>query len=153
MIATIDGPSGAGKSTVSRILANNLGFRHIDSGAIYRALTLIAARANKDIEKESLENFFKKLDIRYEFLENGEYKIIVNGRDVSKDIRSDEVSRKVGIIADKKEYRNIVNAFLRDLTISGDFVLDGRDMGSEVFPSADVKFYLTASIEERAKRR
>jgi len=153
MIVTIDGPSGAGKSTVANQLAKRLGFRHIDSGAIYRALTLLALKHNRDIEGEDLSDFFRGLDIRYEFLDDGSFRLLVNGEDVSDAIRSDEVSNKVSIVAKKKEYRDIVNDILRRLVVGGDFVLDGRDMGSEVFPNAEVKFYLTASLEERARRR
>ncbi len=150
MIVTIDGPAGAGKSTLARQLAEKLGFHFLDTGAMYRAVTLAALRANIDLDDEaSLQKLLDRLSIRFE----GE-RLLLGGEDVSAEIRTSRVTENVSCVADKANVRQLLVG--RQQAIGGqyaDLVTEGRDQGTIVFPQAECKIFLTASPEVRAQRR
>lgn len=151
----IDGPAGAGKSTVAQIVAQRLGFVYIDTGAMYRAVTLLALREAMDLGSEAeLSSLVQRADIRLENRE-GETKprVILNGEDVTGEIRSPEVSRHVSLVAQVPVVRKQMVELQRQMGEAGGVVMDGRDIGTHVFPRAEIKIFLTASIEERAMRR
>jgi cytidylate kinase len=156
-IITIDGPAGSGKSTVAKILARELGFKYIDTGAMYRALTLIAGQNNIDYSDEkSILNIARKTKIELDsnsFDENRYTTIKLNGVDVTDEIRSSEVGAAVSIVSKLPGIRKYLVSLQRELTKDGDAVLEGRDTGSVVCPDAILKIYLTASLGERIKRR
>ncbi|HNX81830.1 MAG TPA: (d)CMP kinase [Candidatus Omnitrophota bacterium] len=153
MIIAIDGPAGAGKSTIAKIVAQKLGFLYIDTGAMYRALTLKAIESKIDITdtakiiamarstQVSLENDAKSL------------RVLLDGIDVSEAIRETRVTRYVSDVAKIKEVREILVQLQRKLGSQRNALLDGRDIGTVVFPQAELKFYLDANFKERAKRR
>ena len=157
MIVTIDGPAGAGKSTVAREVARRLGFSYLDSGAIYRTLTLAVLERGADPANE--EECLAVLDAsRLEFVERqGEDGVafvpFLDGRDVSHDIREPRVSRAVSIVAAHARVRERLLAFQKAWARTHNVVCDGRDMGTRVFPDAEKKFFLVARDEVRAKRR
>lgn len=151
----IDGPAGAGKSTVAQIVAQRLGFVYIDTGAMYRAVTLLALREAMDLGSEAeLSSLVQRADIRLENRE-GETKprVMLNGEDVTGEIRSPEVSRHVSLVAQVPDVRKQMVELQRQMGEAGGVVMDGRDIGTHVFPRAEIKIFLTASIEERAMRR
>jgi len=154
MIITIDGPAGSGKSTVARGLAAQLGIAYLDTGATYRAMTLKAMRSNVDLQDEtSLAPLANKTDIQLVPRSDG-VEVILDGQDVSQNIRSTEVSDNSHHIARSPAVREVLVALQRRLGHAlGEFVAEGRDQGSVVFPDADVKFYLDASPQVRAMRR
>lgn len=150
LIVAIDGPSGAGKSTVTRKLAQRLGYIHIDTGAMFRAVALSACRQGINPEDDAaLARLCASLDIRFDCMNH----LNVNGEDVSALIRSPEISLLTSAIAARPSVRNHLLNLQRSLGKYGGVVLEGRDIGTVVFPDADVKFYLTASAEERGRRR
>lgn len=153
IIIAIDGPSGAGKSTVARLLADRLGYRQIDTGAMYRAAALLIDQAGIDPgDSSALENFCRKLDIRLEYAD-GRQTVIANGSDVSSQIRTPEMSLLTSRISTLKPVRDALLKAQRLMGASGGVVLEGRDIGTVVFPDAELKFYLSASPEERGRRR
>lgn len=157
-IVAIDGPAGAGKSTVAKNLARKLGFLHIDTGAMYRAVTLAALRQKADLKSDAeLEKIAKdsKIELKPGDPEN---KVFLNGEDVSKAIRTPEVTQASAHIANAVPVRKILVARQQqmgqvDSAPYGGAVLEGRDIGTDVFPDAQYKFYLDASVETRAERR
>jgi len=153
MIVTIDGPAGAGKSTVAKLLSRNIGFQYMDSGALYRCYAYQAWKTGLDLEqKTDLEVFLRSTSIDADFHQSRP-RLWVNGEEVTEEIRTSLVSGLVSNISKLGEVRDAVVLKLRDLAGNGDFVIDGRDIGTVVFPDAEVKVYLTASLEERAQRR
>jgi cytidylate kinase len=153
LIIAIDGPAGSGKSTVSKIVAKRLALLYIDTGAMYRALTLKAMRQGIDLENEdSLVALAKSTRILLE--DKGKLGVLLDGEDVSLAIRTPDVTANVKYIARVPGVRNEMVALQRSIgrEHSG-AILEGRDIGTVVFPDADYKFYLDASPEERAKRR
>jgi len=142
MVVAIDGPAGAGKSTVARAAARALGFTYLDSGAMYRAVGLMARRHGGAASERADE-----LDIRL-----GD-RVLVNGEDVTETIRSPEVSEAASKVATNPRVREALVQKQRELMSSGDWVAEGRDIGTVVAPDAEVKVFLTASPEERARRR
>ena len=154
MIITIDGPAGSGKSTAARELARALGIAFLDTGATYRAVTLEALRRGTDLEDEgALLELARGLDIR--FAPAGrDVRVLLDGRDVTREIRSEEVSAGSHHAAGSPAVREVLVELQRRLGRQlGSFVAEGRDQGSVVFPEADVKFYLDARAEVRARRR
>jgi CMP/dCMP kinase len=155
VIIAIDGPAGAGKSTVAKLLAQKLGFLYIDTGAMYRALTLKAVESGIDIkDAAAVVKMAAASDVD---LVNdpgaGPLKVFLDGRDVSQEIRQPRVSRVVSDVAKIKEVRQILVKLQRRLGSQKDSVLDGRDIGTIVFPDADKKFYIDAQFDERVMRR
>jgi len=152
-IITLDGPVGVGKSSVARRLAASLGYRHIDTGAMYRSVTLAATREKLELEDPAaLAELAKRCDIRLDY-EEGRLRVWLNGEDVSGEIRDPEVSRNTSFVADCQEVRRKLVSLQRRMGLEGPSVLEGRDISTVVFPDAFWKFYLDASLEERTRRR
>ncbi|KUO73656.1 MAG: cytidylate kinase [Clostridia bacterium BRH_c25] len=148
-IIAIDGPAGAGKSTIARKLADCIGYTYIDSGAMYRALTLKVLRENIPLkELDCIINMAVKTDI--DFRENSIY---LDGKAADAEIREENVNRNVSYIAAIPEVRKLMVELQRKISRNKNVVMDGRDVGTVIFPSANIKFYITASVEERAERR
>jgi cytidylate kinase len=149
MIVTIDGPAGAGKSSVSRQLARRLGFQFLDTGAMYRAVALAALRAGLgDHDANRIADLADKLSLV--FLED---RVLLNGMDVTAQIRTSEVSAAVYLAADNPRVRARLVDLQRQIAGAQDTVTEGRDQGTVAFPNAECKIFLTASPEERARRR
>ena len=149
----IDGPSGAGKSSIARRAAERLGFIYVDTGALYRTVGLAMSREKTDLTSEkSVTELLNSIKVELVF-KNGEQRVLLNGEDVSSDIRTPEAS----MMASKCSALPIVRDFLLDLqrnmAKTNSIIMDGRDIGTVVLPNADVKIYLTASAKVRAKRR
>jgi len=156
-IITIDGPAGSGKSTIAKMLAKEIGLVYIDTGAMYRALTLIALENNIDLNdgKAILKEAKKStLEFDKDVRDINQYtKVILNGRDISLDIRSKKVGEAVSIVSKLSDIREYLVKLQRDMALKKPCVLEGRDTGSVVCPSAICKIFLTASIDERVNRR
>ena len=156
-IITIDGPAGSGKSTIAKLLSKELGLKYIDTGAMYRAITLLALKKNIDCNDEkSILKLAKKSRIELDSnpLDENKYTVIkLNGADVTNEIRSKEVGAAVSIVSKLSGIRKHLVNIQRELAKSGKAILEGRDTGSIVFPNAILKVFLTASLEERVKRR
>lgn len=144
MIIAVDGPSGSGKSTISKKIAEILGISYIDTGAMYRILALYLKENNLEFRKEILKNINIKQEKNIFYL---------NGRDVSKLIRENDIAKMASDISKLKEVREYMVEEQRKLGKEKSIILDGRDITTVVFPNADYKFYLTASLEQRVKRR
>ncbi len=153
LIVAIDGPSGAGKSTLARLLAEKLGYLHIDTGAMFRAVAVAARRAGIAAhDEEGLGRLVSGLAIT--FLRSGSgWRTMLNGEDVSDAIRTPEISLLTSTVSAKKCVRDALLRQQREMGKGGGVVLEGRDIGTVVFPDAEVKFFLTASAEERGRRR
>ena len=149
MIVAIDGPAGAGKSTVARALAERLGFRYVDTGAMYRALTWLAMARGVDLDDEEA---LAALAARHPVSLAGE-RASIAGRDVTGEIRATRIDRAVSSVARHALVREVMRARQRELAEEGDAVLEGRDIGTVVCPDADVKVYLDADPDIRARRR
>jgi cytidylate kinase len=153
-VITIDGPSGAGKGTAARLVAEQLGWHLLDSGAIYRVLAVATLHHQLTIEEEEpLIPIAAHLDVQFEITREGEGKVILEGEDVSKSIRTEEVGAIASKIAAFPRVREALLRRQRAFKVSPGLVADGRDMGTVVFVDAPVKVFLTASAEERAQRR
>ncbi len=154
MIAVaMDGPVGAGKSTIARAAARALGYIYVDTGALYRALGLFAAENGADpSETAEVEPLLQRagLELRYE---NGEQRVILNGRDVSEEIRAPEISMAASAVSAIPRVREFLLDTQRSMAKNNNVVMDGRDIGTVILPWAQVKIFLTASAESRAKRR
>lgn len=154
MIIAVDGPSGAGKSTVARILAKKLGFLYIDTGAMYRALTLKALDNNVAIsDTTAIYKLAQNVKIDLNANADGSLSVILDGNDVSLAIRNPRITQVVSDVAKIKEVRSILVNLQRKLGERGSCVLDGRDIGTVVFPNANKKFFIDACAQERVKRR
>lgn len=154
MIIAIDGPAGAGKSTVAKMLAHKLGFLYIDTGAMYRALTLKAIEQGIDIkETDAMIKLASSTGIDLMSNQDGSLKILLDGRDVSSQIRSPRITKSVSDIAKIKGVREVMLGLQRRLGERKNSVLEGRDIGTVVFPDADKKFYIDAQFPERVLRR
>ena len=153
LIIAIDGPAASGKSTTAQLLAKKLGYLYIDTGAMYRACALKAKKMGIDInDEESIRNLLDFIDIRIEN-DNSKNRILLDGEDVSEDIRADDISSLASAISAIPAVRYKMVELQRKMGEKGSVILDGRDIGTFVFPDAEVKFFLTASPEIRAKRR
>jgi cytidylate kinase len=149
MIITIDGPAGAGKSSVARALARRLGFRFLDTGAMYRAVALAGMRRGVDWQRPAeLAQLARQLDLRL-----AEDRIFLDGQDVTEAIRRTEVTAVTRYAADNREVRDLMVKLQRAIAGNDNLVSEGRDQGTVVFPDAKCKFFLTASEDERARRR
>lgn len=149
----IDGPAGAGKSSVARMLASQLGYIYLDTGAMYRAITYEALRKGlSEKDPKAVSEMAEHMDMKVAEGEEG-MEIFLDGNNVTPFLRTEEVSRHVSPVSAIPRVREILVAVQRKLSEGGGVVLDGRDIGTVVLPGADVKVFLTASVEERAKRR
>ncbi|MEC7679111.1 MAG: (d)CMP kinase [Planctomycetota bacterium] len=149
MIVTIDGPAGAGKSSIAKIAADRLGFEFLDTGALYRAMTLAAIRAQVDFsDTQEIIRFSSTVDIQWD----GQ-RVLLKGEDVSEQIRTPPVTDAIRFVADLPEIRSRLSEIQRQVSTGRNMVTEGRDQGSEVFSDAECKIFLTASPEERARRR
>jgi len=150
MIVAIDGPAGAGKSTVARALAERLGFRYLDTGAMYRALTWLAMKRGLDLgDAAALAKLARSEPVTFD--EEG--RVWIAGTDVTASIRDTRIDRMVPVVARHSPVREVMRDRQRQLGREGDVVIEGRDIGTVVAPDAEVKVYLVADREERAKRR
>ena len=153
LIITVDGPSGAGKSTISQLLAERLNYKYIDTGALYRVAALKVKQENIDPEDEKeLHSLCSRLDISFDH-KNGKLRIFLEGKDVTEQIRAPEMSLLASKVSAKKVVRDALLGIQRKLGDGGGVVMEGRDIGSVVFPEAEVKFFLDASMEVRGRRR
>jgi CMP/dCMP kinase len=149
----IDGPAAAGKSTVAKIIAEKLSYLYIDTGAMYRALTFLALEQNLDLHDETaLINALLKADIVLVKTDNGQH-VFLNNENVTEDIRSSYVTNRVSIVAMHEKVRIEMVRRQQEFAVNGGVVMDGRDIGTHVLPTAEVKVFLLASVEERAMRR
>lgn len=154
MIITIDGPSGVGKSTVSRSVARILGFIYLDTGAMYRAVALQVQRSAVDInEDKKLESLLNNTEISFRKNKNDDLVLMLNNEDVTDKIRTPAISRLSSDVATKGAVRRKLVQVQREIGKTGNIVAEGRDMGTYVFPEAAFKFYLDATLDERARRR
>lgn len=155
-VIAIDGYSSTGKSSISKIIAKRLGIIHLDTGALYRGVTWFALQncLNEDgtINTRELFSSFDQIELEFKN-DNSELVLFLNHIDISKAIRTNEVSENVSFVAKQKEVRDFLLESQRTLAEKGGIIMDGRDIGTIVLPNADYKFFLTASIDERTKRR
>lgn len=153
LIVAIDGPSGAGKSTVAKLLAKKLCYTYIDTGAMYRAVALQAERDSIDVnDSAALSRLCDSVKIEF-IRSNDNLMTILNGEDVSEAIRTPEMSMAASNISARKEVRDALLFLQRKMGKGGGVVLEGRDVGTVIFPQAEAKFFLDASLEERGRRR
>lgn len=153
VIITIDGPAGAGKSTVSKALAEKLGYLYLDTGSLYRALAYQALKSETPLDNESaLADLCSRTEIKLKNID-GKMKVFLEGMDVAENIRSEEVGVAASKISAYAAVRQRLFHLQRQAGADGKLVAEGRDVGTVVFPHADYKFYLDASMEERTKRR
>jgi cytidylate kinase len=149
LVIAIDGPSGAGKGTVARAVASQLGYRHVDSGAMYRAVGWKALRDGVALDDEAAVARVADASV----IHVGPDRVVVDGDDVTRAIRTPEIDRAAASVARLPQVREVLVARQRELGENGGIVMEGRDIGTVVFPRADVKIYLDASADERARRR
>ena len=154
IVIAIDGPAGAGKSTVAKALAARLNFSYIDTGAMYRALTLKALRDKINLENEAqLVKLAKQTSIDLQGNPQSGLKVMLDGEDVSKEIRTIEVTNNTFYVARTPQVREVLVTWQRAIGQRKSIVMEGRDIGTVVFPKATYKFYLDANVEERSRRR
>lgn len=150
----IDGPSGAGKSTISRKAAEKFGFIYVDTGAIYRTIGLASKNHGVSLDdKAAVIAMLPKLQIELRYNESGEQHMYLDGADVSRDIRLPEVSMLASGVSAIPEVRAFLIDMQRDMAKKHDVIMDGRDIGTVILPDADLKIFLTADVEDRARRR
>ena len=149
----VDGPAGSGKSTITKMVAKSLGFNYVDTGAMYRALTYNFLSNGLDkLEEETIKELLSKIEFRVEYVEGVQH-VYVNDEEVSDKFRTAEVSKFTSLFAKSPAVRDFLIDTQRNLANTNNIIMDGRDIASVVLPNADVKIFLTASVEERARRR
>lgn len=154
IVIAIDGPSSAGKGTVAKIVAQKLGFSYLDTGAMYRCVALTLKNNEVDINDDTkISEILNNTKIRLSSDNNKSLKVELNGKDVSKEIRTPEISRLSSDIATKISVRSFLTKLQREFAQNSNVVAEGRDMGTQVFPDAYVKFFIDASVEVRTNRR
>lgn len=153
LVIAIDGPAASGKSTTAKLVAESLSYLHVDSGAMYRAVTLKVLR--NGIELRDVARIAKLVEATHvELLSvNGFLKVVLDGEDVTNGIRFPEITKSVSAVSSIKEVRAAMVREQRKMGLQGGIVMDGRDIGTVVFPNADLKFFMIAGIDERARRR
>ena len=153
MVITIDGPAGVGKTTTAKKLAKKLEFRYLDTGAMYRAITYFFIKNSVDINSEEMVvNFLDLLELEVDFPIDNQTKIVLGNKNISDDIRKKEVTDNVSKVSALEKVRE-KTVKLQKKIVNNDFVVEGRDIGTVVFPDAEHKFFLTADYDVRAKRR
>lgn len=153
LLITLDGPAGSGKSTTAKLLAKRLGYCYLDTGAMYRAITLQAIHHGIfPTDPEKIIAMLPDITLHIDY-KDGRQQTFLNGWDVSEGIRSPEVTRHVSAVSAIAEVRTFLRQQQQHIGNQGGYVVDGRDIGTVVFPNADIKFYMTANVEERARRR
>ena len=149
----VDGPAGSGKSTITKMVAKSLGFNYVDTGAMYRALTYnFLTNGLDELEEEKIKGLLSKTEFKVEYVDGVQY-VYVNDEEVSDKIRTAEVSKFTSLFAKSPAVRDFLIDTQRNLANTNNIIMDGRDIASVVLPNADVKIFLTASVEERARRR
>ncbi len=148
----IDGPAGAGKSTIAKKVAKELSFIYVDTGAMYRAIAYYMLQNNVAKDEAAVAKEVENVDVKLAYVD-GEQQVLLNGENVSSFIRTEEVGNMASFVAKVSEVRAKLLDLQRNLAKENDIIMDGRDIGTNVLPNADVKVYLTASSEERANRR
>ena len=152
-VVAIDGPAGSGKGTVTKLVGEKIGLLNVDTGALYRCVTLYMIENNiKPDDIDAINKMLESIDISIKRI-NNEDRFFLNGRDVSKEIRESAVNEKVSPYSQIPEIRKAMTRLERKIGENTDIIMEGRDIGTSVFPDADVKIYLDATPEERAKRR
>ena len=154
-IITIDGPSGVGKGTIAIMVADYLGYNYLDSGSLYRSLALALSQKNIDLVKDinDIEKNIFEIDINFKYEKNGKITVFVNKIDFTEKIRTEKVAKMASQIAKNANARKMLEVVQRKHIRAPGLVADGRDMGTKVFNEANIKFFLTASVEKRAERR
>ena len=153
-VVAVDGPAGSGKSSVCRRVALEIGVKYIDSGAIYRAITwYFIDKYGDDLPAIDTIDQLNNLKIEQVFEKSGDVKTLLNDKDISKAIREEKVAEKISLFSDNREIRDYVTSLLRKWSCENSIIMDGRDIGTVVFPNADLKVYLDASVDVRTKRR
>ncbi|MGD8427811.1 MAG: (d)CMP kinase [Balneolaceae bacterium] len=150
MIIVIDGPAGSGKSSTARAVANRLKIEYLDSGALYRTATLIYLEVDRDKKKFFRLLNQKEISFRYK---DQTFHVEIDGRTVTDDIRTPRVANAVSEVAAMPRVRTYINKLMREAVPGGVYIAEGRDLGTAVFPNADLKFFMSANLEERAMRR
>ena len=148
-VIAVDGPAGAGKSTVSKIVAAKLGFTYIDTGAMYRAVGLKLLQSGKPLTEKNLIEIVDDIEIKLD----ESAKVFLDGVDVTKEIRTPEVSKLASDVSKYGFVRKKLTELQREMAVKGSVIMDGRDIGTQVLPNADLKIFLTATLNERARRR
>lgn len=148
MLIVIDGPAGSGKSSVSKIIADKLNINYLDTGSMYRMITYYFLENNLSLDEATITKHIDEINMSY-----ANNKLLLNDEDVEQFIRSNEINSNIGSIANSKTVREKMIELQRSIVQGNDFIVDGRDLGTVVFPYCENKFYLTASVDTRAQRR
>lgn len=153
MSVAVDGPAGSGKSTITKMVAEKLGYNYVDTGAMYRALTFnFLKNGLNELNEEKIKFLLSNIKFNVKFIDRKQH-VYINEEDVSEKIRTAEVSKFTSLFAKSPAVREFLIDTQRNLAVSNNIIMDGRDIASVVLPNADVKIFLTASVEERARRR
>lgn len=153
LVIAIDGPAASGKSTTSKLVAERLGYLNVDTGAMYRAITLKVLRSNiEPSDSDAIDKLVEDTSVRLEQM-NDQIKVFLDNQDVTKDIRSPEVTAAVSAVSAIPKVRELMVRMQREIGKNGGVVLEGRDIGTVVFPDADLKIFMIANVDERAHRR